>query len=452
MRRTHNEQLPLTTIPPVHPHAEELAQISAVLDLLPKATQWVLNDVVRPGASKALGRDGMTAEQILRALLIKQIHHYSYDELTFHLADSATFRAFCRLGIDKPPPKKSALQKNIKRVSAATLEKINRDLVLYAQAEKIETGRKVRTDCTVVETNIHAPTDSSLLFDGVRVLGRLMSQAAEVFGLRFTDHRRRAKRRALGILNAATEEKRRPLYRDLLKVTHKTLADAVRMADELDKVKPTDAASLLDAMVWAHQLRYYAGLSRRVIEQTERRVLRGETVPAKDKLVSLFEPHTDIIVKDRRQTLYGHKVCLTAGASGMVLDVVVEQGNPADVTLAVDMMKRQCEIFGRPPRQASFDGGFTSNDNLAEIKKLGVEDVAFSKRRDIPIEDMAKSGWVYRALRRFRAGVEAVISFLKRTFGLDRCLWQGLRSFQAYVFSSVVACNLLIVARHLLAR
>src|ERR1700687_73180 len=132
MRKTHNEQLVLTTVRPVHPHAEELAQISEVLDRLPEATRWVLNDVVRPGASKTLGRDGMTAEQILRALLIKQIHHYSYDELTFHLADSATYRAFCRLGIDGPPPKKSALQKNIKRVSVATLERINGALGLYA--------------------------------------------------------------------------------------------------------------------------------------------------------------------------------------------------------------------------------------------------------------------------------------------------------------------------------
>ena len=452
MRKTHAEQLALSTIPPVHPHAEELAQISTVLDLLPKATQWVLDDVVRPGASKALGRDGLTAEQILRALLIKQIHHYSYDELAFHLADSATYRAFCRLGIDKPAPKKSALQKNIKRISATTLEKINRELVLYAQAEKIESGRKVRTDCTVVETNIHAPSDSSLLWDGVRVLGRLMSQARETFGLRFTDHRRRAKRRALGILNAATEKRRLPLYRDLLKVTHRTLADSARLADELDKVKAADAASVLDAMIWAHQLRHYGGLCHRVIEQTERRVLRGEAVAAQDKIVSLFEPHTDIIVKDRRQTLYGHKVCMTAGASGMVLDVMVQQGNPADATLAVTMMERQDGLFGRPPRQAAFDGGFASQSNLADIKELGVHDVAFSKGRGIPVTDMAKSSWVYRALRRFRAGVEGVISFLKRTFGLDRCSWQGLRSFGAYVLSSVVACNLLVVARHLLAR
>jgi len=205
-------------------------------------------------------------------------------------------------------------------------------------------------------------------------------------------------------------------------------------------------------MVLAYQLRHFAGLCRRVVGQTERRVLHGESVPAEDKIVSLFEPHTDIIVKDRRETLYGHKVCLSGGSSGMILDVVVEKGNPADSTLPVDMMKRLTELYGRPPRQASFDGGFTARANLAEIKKMGVEDVAFSKHRNIPVTDMAKSNRVFRALRKFRAGVEGMISFLKRTFGLDRCLWQGLPSFEAWVFSSVLACNLLVVARHILAR
>jgi IS5 family transposase len=180
-------------------------------------------------------------------------------------------------------------------------------------------------------------------------------------------------------------------------------------------------------------------------------VLGGESVPAGEKIVSIFEPHTDIIVKDRRETFYGHKICLTAGASGIVTDVVVEHGNPADSTLAVRMIERQRELYGRAPRQVSFDGGFTSKDNLAAIKQLGVEDVAFSKGRGLAIVDMVKNSWVYRCLRNFRAGVEGIISFLKRSFGLSRCSWSGLASFKAYVWGSVLACNLLIVARHMIA-
>ena len=176
-----------------------------------------------------------------------------------------------------------------------------------------------------------------------------------------------------------------------------------------------------------------------------------ESVPATEKVVSIFEEHTDIIVKDSRDTHYGHKLCLTTGASGLVLDCVVEEGNPADSTLAVKMIERQIEIYGRPPRQACFDGGFASKSNLADIKDLEVKDVAFNKRRGLAIDEMVKSSWVYRRLKRFRAGVESNISFLKRCFGWGRCTWRSFRSFKAYTWSSVVAANLLRLARHALA-
>ena len=151
------------------------------------------------------------------------------------------------------------------------------------------------------------------------------------------------------------------------------------------------------------------------------------------------------------ETLYGHKICLTGGVSGLVTDAVVEQGNPADSTLAVKMIEHQRDLHGKVPRQACFDGGFASRTNRAAIKELGVKDVAFHKRCRVEIQDMVKSTWVYRQLRAFRAGVEGVISFLKRSFGLDRCAWRGLESFKAYVQASVLACNLLTVARHALA-
>jgi IS5 family transposase len=131
--------------------------------------------------------------------------------------------------------------------------------------------------------------------------------------------------------------------------------------------------------------------------------------------------------------------------------VVVEQGNPADSTLAVKMIERHQKPFGGVPRQASFDGGFASRAKLADIKALGVKDVAFNKRCALEIEDMVKSTWGYSQLRNFRAGIEAGISLLKRCFGLGRCLWRGLQSFQAYVQASVLSCNLLLLAWHVLA-
>lgn len=453
MRRIVHDQLHLVPASIAHVHAQELKQMSAVLDAMPDVVKWVRDDLLRRAAKRInpnKGREGLTAEQVLRALVVKQMNGFSYEELAFHLADSSSYRAFCRLGIDQKPPTKSRLQKNIKRIRAETWERINRELLRYAAEKRVETGRKVRTDCTVVESNIHHPTDSSLLWDGVRVLTRLQSQANESFGVSFTDNRRRAKRRAMGILNAKSDTQRRPLYRDLLRVTEKTIRGAERVAGELDRLKFDDMMEAIRAGALAYELREYAKLAKRVIDQSERRVVRGEQVPATDKIVSIFEPHTDIIIKDRRETLYGHKICLTSGASGLVTDVVIEEGNPADSTLAVKMIERQRDIYGKVPRQVSFDGGFTSRSNLSNLKALGVEDVAFSKRGGLSITEMVKSSWVYRRLRDFRAGVEGTISFIKRVFGLDRCSWSGFSSFKAYVCSSVVACNLLVLARHLL--
>lgn len=454
MRRILDEQLPLVPRKIDHVHARELAQMSAVLDAMPETLALIQADLLRRQGNDidaTKGRDGMTAEQVLRALVIKKMNSFSYEELSFHLADSVTYRSFYRLGIDQKSPQKSTLQKNLKRIRPETWKAINRHLLHYAAEKKIETGDKTRIDSTAVKTNIHDPTDSSLLWDCVRVLARLMNDAEQKFRLKFKNRSRRAKRRALGILNAKSKEARLPLYRDLLGVTEETVKSAVRIATELDEHKTSDIGQAVEADVLAHKLRHYVEMANRVIEQTQRRVLREESVPATEKIVSIFEPHTDIIVKKRRETQYGHKIFLTTGASGLVTDIVVEKGNPADSTLAVKMIERQRELYGKTPRQASFDGGFTSASNLAAIKELGVEDVAFSKGRGLSLTDMVKNSWVYRRLRNFRAGIEGTISFLKRVFGLRRCTWSSFRSFKAYVYAAVLACNLLVVARHLLS-
>jgi IS5 family transposase len=215
------------------------------------------------------------------------------------------------------------------------------------------------------------------------------------------------------------------------------------------KIPDLKKAILADGI--ACELRHFVELGRRVVDQAQRRVIGGESVPVDEKLVSIFETHTDILVKGRRQVEYGHKICLAAGSSCLILDCQITDGNPADSKLATGMIERHVEHFGRAPRQVAFDGGFASKDNVASIKKLGVQDVAFSKRCGIEITDMVKSSWVYRRLRDFRAGVEGIISFFKRCFGGSRCTWRGLSSFKTYVWGSVVSCNLLVLARHRIA-
>jgi len=179
----------------------------------------------------------------------------------------------------------------------------------------------------------------------------------------------------------------------------------------------------------------------------QRRVFHGEPVAANEKIVSLFEPHADIIVKGGRDIQYGHKLNLTVGRSGLILDLVIEAGNPADSERFLAMLKRHIAFYGEAPRQTAADGGFASRDNLSQAKTLGVHDVAFHKKAGLRIMDMVKSNWVYRKLRNFRAGIESDISCLKRAYGLARCLWRGFDHFAAYVWSSVVAYNLAMFAR-----
>ena len=446
MRKKSKKQMPLMPEAIDHPQAIELENISRILDANPTICDFAMQDLSE-GSKKAgrSGAHGMTADQVVRAAIVKQMLNFTYKELAFHIIDSNSLRRFMRIGIADKGFKKSVLNKNVKALSPQTWEAINGQLVQYADKEKIEKGRQVRIDCTVVESNIHEPTDSSLLWDSVRVLTRLLYRAKEDFGLRilFQDHSRRAKRRLMGIMNSRSKKDRKSKYADLIKVTTKSIGYAQSAIEAIDKV-----ASISHGLVALRlDLNQYSQLAARVVDQTQRRVMLGENVPASDKVVSLFETHTDIIVKDRRDTFFGHKICLTGGASNLIVDCLIVDGNPADSTLTVDMLDRQKELYGRYPLKVALDGGFASKDNLKKAKEKQIKDVCFAKKRGLEVEDMCRSQWVYDRLRRFRAGIESGISWVKRCFGMTRCTWKGLRSFKSYVWASIVSANLLTLAR-----
>ena len=416
--------------------------MSAILDLLHDGPALVAKDLARGTKGTKAGRLGMSGEQVLRAAMLKQMHGWSYEDLAFALADSPTFRTFCRIGFVDRAPKKAALAENIKRVKPETFEQINRMIVAKANETGVEKGKKVRIDSTVIESNIHDPLDSSLLNDVVRVLTRLLSQGAKLSdGFRFSNHTKRAKRRMLDVVNARSMAKRVPFYRELVQITRWTMQYASHAAGVLEEIADPKAWALADG------LNHYLELGGKVVDQTERRVFREESVPAQEKVVSIFEPHTDIIVKDRRKTLYGHKVFFNVGASGMIIDMLLERGNPADATRALPMLERHRSIMGGVPEQAAFDAGFTSTANVKAAGELGVKDAAFAKKGTIEVLEGVRSPRRHKKLQRFRAGVEGIISFTKRCFGLDRCLWSGYRSFQAYAWASVLATNLLLLAR-----
>jgi len=452
VRRKFNAQSSLFTSTSNKPIARELEQISRILDETPRLLDLVYRDLVGTKRDDT-GRMGLNAEQVLRCAVLKQYRQLSYEELAFHLDDSSAFRGFSRLEMGQYPCK-SILQDNIKSLREETWEAIHEEIIGYARREGIETGRKIRVDSTAVETDIHHPTDSTLLLDGIRVITRWLACGKDLRPQPvyvFSDHTRVAKKRTLTILNARKDALRKAAYRDLPAYAARVAGYAEAAIPELRSFQGSDPRDTLAARALADRLERAVGLLGKVIDQTRRRILNNEKVPASEKIVSFFEEHTDILVKGGRDTLYGHKVFLSGGASTLILDCLIERGNPADSERYRPLLQRHEERFGRMPRQVAADGGFASQDNLRFAKEHQVRDAVFAKKRGLSVPEMAKSRWVYKMLRTFRAGIEAGISCLKRAFGLERCSWSGWGGFKQYVWSSIVSYNLLVMARIRLA-
>ena len=452
MRKKWDEQLSIWHYLPKNRVSRELREISEILEAHPEILETVYKDLSKAHRVDT-GRDGMTAEQVLRCAVLKQYRTLTYDELEFHLQDSQSFRAFSKLRMGQNPSA-STLQENIKALSVETWMAVHEATLRFAESQGWEKGRKARMDSTVVETDIHLPTDSTLFEDGIRVITRLLTEGQEFSprpGYTFMDHNRRAKKRCLEILHAKRQGVREKAYRDLLNLAGRVRGYALVAIPVLSESMHADEAGRLRAQAVAKKLAEAVGLLTRVMGQTERRVLRGESVSAEEKVVSFFECHTDIIVKSGRETHYGHKVFLTGGPTGVILDCMIERGNPSDTSLFPVLLDNQERLYGRPPRQVSADGGFASQKNLEEAKGRGVKDVAFAKRKGLSVLDMVKSKWVYKQLKNFRAGIEANISRLKRSFGFSRCDWTGWVGFKQYIWSALVSYNLLVLARIRLA-
>jgi len=448
MRQKFNPQTGLFSPMMRHSIVKELQEMSKVIDANPRLLDLVFQDMTSLCRTDT-GRAGLTAEQVLRIAILKQYRQLTYEELAFHMEDSDALRSFARLEIGQYPSK-SVLQENIKAIREETWEAIIEEVNRYAVKEKIESGRVVRVDSTAVETNIHHPTDSSLIVDGIRVITRLLTEGKELTPkprYAYSDHRRVAKKRLMTILNAKNDRVRKSAYKDLLHYANLVKGYA---EDAIGELIPYEGDNLMDtfaARELARRLERAVGILGKVIDQTDRRVFKNEKVPASEKIVSFFEDHTDIIVKGRRDTEYGHKVFLTGGRSTMILGCLIVPGNPADSEQYRSLLEQHKEWYGRMPRQVTADGGFASRENLAYAKENHIKDAVFAKKRGLSVPDMAKSNWVYKKLRNFRAGIEAGISTLKRSFGLDRATWTGWEGFARYVLSSIASYNLLVIAR-----
>lgn len=449
MRPLRKPQMNLFFQWPEHKLGKELQKISEILDRHPEFVLWAHEDLIHN--KNLTGNTGISAEQVLRAGVIKNLRGLSYEKLAFNLMDSNSSRAFLMMG----PYEKyssSALQDAISKISEKTWEKISMELVLDAKEQGIEDCRQARVDSTVTDSNIHYPTDSSLLYDSIRVINRLFQRLRKKTGKKFwrfsTDRDvKDAKSIRYKINNAKNDEERLPLYKNLLKISERINKDFPSILKKIEKVGSKkdyikkDYDQFLDIKF----------LLEKIIYQTTKRVIKGQTVPSPKKIVSIFEPHTDIIVKDRRETQFGHKIFITSGKSNMVLHCDIPKGNKNDAEMFIGTLSSLNESYGRYPLKVSADGGFASKENVKNAHDLGVRDACFPKKCNMEITDMVKSSWVYKKLLNWRAGIEAVISFLKRCFGMTRASWKGFDGFKKYIRNGVATFNLIVLARHELA-
>jgi IS5 family transposase len=424
----------------------KLQMMDQVLAANPQIIELVHQDLTA-GLSKT-GAWGISAEQVLRTAIIRQWKQYSYRELADRLNDGVCLRWFTRF-YSEPVPHFTSLQKVLKSIGAATWDKINDMLVQYAKARKLESGRALRTDTTVVEANIHYPTDARLLWDSIRVLTRLMIRCRKLlpdtdFG--FANRTKRSKKLCYKITmvkGPKAPKKRRKLYRQLLKVANEVFDMASWCFEQLQHWDGFDLMQLCD------ELDHYLTVSAVTIDQCERRVLNGEKVPAAEKIVSIFEEHTDIIKRGKSQskTEFGHKVLFTTGKSGLITQYESFRGNPDDGQMLPAVLARHQHQYNRGPKALSADRRFFSADNESKARQYGVERISINKPgyRSKARRQLEKERW-FKDLQRFRAGIEGIISALMRGYGLKRCVWKGWQSFQSYVGLAVVTFNLQKIA------
>ncbi|MCA1836707.1 MAG: ISNCY family transposase [Actinobacteria bacterium] len=407
------------------------------------------------------GRPSTPVEVILRLLVVQHLYSWSFEQVEHFVNDSLVLRQFARLGL-QPVPHATTLLRWANLIQPETLHRLLDRVTELARSLQVTRGRKLRIDSTVVETTIHHPSDSSLLADGVRVLSRLVRRAGDLLARGteplFRDRTRSAKRlmrrihasaAVVGRGAAAAAAERTKLYRRLLEVTRASLGQA-EAVQQLLKAGAGDAAQRVRA-----QVEHVVPLVQQVCAQSRRRVLAGEAVPAADKLVSLFEPHTAVIRRGKlpTPTEFGTKIMLDEVDGGLVSRYVVLEGNPPDAAQLPASLDHHRLQFGHPPHTAAADRAFSTAANEQYATQAGVHCVAIPKPGKC---SAPRRAWehrpAFRRAARFRAGIEGRISVLKRAFGLRRCRYHGRAGMERWVGWGILAHNLRQISHTVAAR
>ena len=409
-------------------HLDPLLQgVVGFLDDHATLVEQVRQDLTRGLKNPHTGRSGITPSQALRSLVLMRIKNWDYRELSERINDGYTLRGFTDFDSHRVP-KHDAFNRAFNRLTPATMQAINRAVVQSAVQLGLEDGKRLRVDTTVVETDIHYPTDSTLLWDTVRTVTRLVDKlhAQLPRGVQgFTNRTRSARRRMQEIERMSATERhtqQEPKYRELLRITGQVLESARQVVQKAAKVKGVDVVGRVMIDQLRQQITAYCGLGVKVIDQTRRRVIEGEKVPPDEKVYSIFEPHTDVIKrgKERKPVEFGHKVFLAESYRGLVTDYLVLEGNPADTTHVKISLDRHQQLFDHPPEWYAGDRGFSSADNEEHCQQAGVSRVCLPQRgghKTAEREAFERSP-AFKKGQRFRAGIEGRISVLFRGRGM----------------------------------
>jgi len=443
-------------------------QVSLIKDDLLEPVDMLLNDPLlvelvsralgrRSARSRDLGREGMAPDRLLRCVVLKHLKQWSFRELEREVRNSLVYRMFTHFNEDEIPDF-TTFCRNFGLLDEETMRQIHVRAVGLAIENGAAAGKKLRTDTTVVETNVHYPTDSALLADGVRVLTRLVRRAgAHLRGIRIVNHARSVRNRVLEIQRAArclTDRNRKRFeesYRRLLSVARRVLRRSLETAA---RIRPEEARRSNGLTRVRVRIERFAPLLDRVIRQTAARVFGGNTHVAR-KVLSFFEDHTEVIRKGKadKPTEFGRLVRIDEVENGIISNFAVLQGNPADVTGWIPALDGHMRIFARPPAIVVADRGFYSAANASYATRLGVRTVALPARGPLSRTQKEKQkSRAFRRAQRWRAGIEARNSIVKHRYGLKRAFYRGEAGFLRYVAAGVIVNNLVATARTLVRR
>jgi transposase, IS5 family len=438
-----------------------LQGICDFLDDHEEMIEAVRRDLERGLKNPGTGRNGLTPQQVLRSLILKRVKNWDFRELRERIADGYTLRQFTDFYC-QPVPKHGAFNRAFNRLTPKTLQAVNELVVQAAVDLGLEDGQKLRVDSTVVQTDVHHPTDNTLLWDVVRVVTRLVGHLRKAVQQRIKGfrNRTRAARRRMQEIQRMTpkqrHERQTEKYRELVEVTEEVVNSAQKVVEQTRKARGKDVLAELSIPELRKEIGHYCELGDRVIDQARRRVLEGEQVPNAEKIYSIFEPHTDLIKRGKVQTPleFGHKVFLAESAQGLITQYVVLEGNPGDDQQVKPSLERHKETFGHAPELYGSDRGFFSEKNVKSCKQRGVKVVCIPQRggQKTPTRAKYEKSPAFKKGQRFRAGIEGRISVLFRGRGMKRCLAEGRKRFELWVGAAVIANNLMRIAALLTKR